>query len=150
MKSPRRALTAVGIASLVRAVAVFIPIVVADGWTAEAGGWRPSLHVEVDRSARIFVDGVRVDTLRVFRGQHIYWEKRDTDGPDLKIQFERKLIRERHPVRVVLSNVGRPGFVRVSPRARMKTYRGTPENGFIDGGRDLPPLRIRVIPPPAK
>lgn len=148
MKLPLPALSATRIALLAGLVVAAVSLVTASGPAAQVTGWRASLHVEVDRSARMFVDGVQVDTLRVYRGQYIYWKKRDAEDPDLKIQFERKLIRERHRVRIVVSDDGRPRFWQVNYRARLKTYRGYPEEGFVDDGKGLAPLLISVVSPP--
>jgi hypothetical protein len=113
-----------------------------------ASGWRLPLHVEVDCGARMFVDGARVDTLAVYRGQIVYWKKRDKAGPDLTVLFGRKLFHPRNPTRVVLTEAGRPRYVRVDDRARMRVYSGTPEKGFVVTEAGLRPLHIRVVPPP--
>jgi hypothetical protein len=128
-------------------VAIMALLPVAFGSEA-AANWRAPLHVEVDRDARMYLDGARVDTLAVYRGQIIYWEKRDKDGPDLTVLFGRKLFHPRHWIRVKITEEGRPRYVRVDDRARMRGYTGTPEKGFVAVRSGLPPLRLRVIPPP--
>jgi hypothetical protein len=132
------------------AVIALLPIVlvIAGVDSAAADNWRPALHVEVDRDARIYLEGARVDTLVVYRGQVIFWNKRDKDGPDLTVLFGRKLFHPRHWMRVKITEEGRPRYVRVDDRARMREYEGTPEKGFVAAKTGLPQLRLRVIPPP--
>lgn len=126
-------------------------LVVSAGVSAppEVESLRAPLHVEVDRMGRMHVDGAAVDTLLVQRRQIIYWEKRDKDGPDLTIQFERRLFRVRYRLRVVISDAGRPRFTMVNIHARMRVYEGTPEKGFVDRVPEDSPLLIRVVAPPA-
>jgi hypothetical protein len=126
-------------------------VAAAEAGAAAAGreDHREPLCVQVDPRANLYVEGVRVDTLLVRRRQWIHWEKRDPSDPDLLILFERELIHPRFPIRVVVSGAGKPARTRVHIRARMKTYRGKPEEGFAD---DLPgscSLRLRVVPPTA-
>jgi hypothetical protein len=131
-------------------------VVVSTVWISAAGqtatgfgyNWRFPLHVQVDRNAMMYMDGDPIDTLHVYRGQIVYFEKHDVSGPDLTIQFERKLFHWRHRIRIVLTEEGKPRFLKVDYRARMKVHFGTPEKGFEP---DLPAyanLKIRVIPPP--
>jgi hypothetical protein len=110
--------------------------------------WRFPIHVTVDRDSDMYIEGERVDTLLVYRGQIIYFEKHEVSGPDLTVQFERKLFHRRNRVRVILTEEGKPRFVKVDYHARMKVHFGTPEKGFLP---DLPAyknLKIRVVPPP--
>jgi hypothetical protein len=111
---------------------------------AEAGA--PAAGRE-DHREPLYVHGVRVDTLLVRRRQWIHWEKRDPSDPDLLILFERELIHPRFPIRVVVSGAGKPALTRVHIRARMKTYRGKPEEGFADDHPESRRLRLRVVPP---
>jgi len=97
----------------------------------------------------MYVDGDAVDTLLVYRRQIINWIKRDKGGPDLTIQFERRLFRVRYRLRVVISDAGRPRYTMVNIHARMRVYEGTPENGFVGQLPDISPLLIRVVAPPA-
>jgi hypothetical protein len=121
--------------------------------TDAAGGidsYRVPLEVEVDSRGRMYVGGQRTDTLLVHRRQVVYWKKRDGNGPDLTILFERRLFRVRHRLRIVLTGVGRPRGTIVSIHARMKVYTGTPENGFVARVPEISPLFVRVLPPPSK
>lgn len=115
---------------------------------ATGGHWRDPLHVAVAGDGGVYLDGARVDTLRVHRGQIVRWEKLDPSGPDLTVQFERKLFHARHRVRVTIAGDGKPRFVRVNPRARKRVYFGKPEDGFAGGAGARDSLWIRVVPPP--
>ena len=110
--------------------------------------WRAPLHVQVDPNGLMFLDGQPVDTLLLYRGQKVYWEKQDPNGADLTIQFERSLFHRRNRVRVKLTESGKARFVRVSDRARKKVFFGNPEKGFDRGRAKDNSLRIKVIPPP--
>jgi hypothetical protein len=121
----------------------------ADTAATSAGGGdrRTPLRVQVDRGANLYVDGVLVDTLLVCRRQWIHWEKLDPSDPDLSIQFERKLLHPRNPIRIWISGEGKPAHIRIDPRAHMRLFIGTPGRGFA---ADLPAHRlvyIRVVPP---
>jgi len=110
--------------------------------------WRAPLHVAVDPEGWMYLDGQPVETLLVYRGQKVYWEKRDLKSADLTIQFERTLFHKRNRVRVILTDSGRPRFLRVNDHVRQRVYFGNPEKGF-DTGRALHnSLQIKVIPPP--
>jgi hypothetical protein len=139
-----------GIPLLLAALTAFLAMAVlpvARGDTPDPD-WRAPVHVKVDPAGQMFLDGQPVDTLRVYRGQLIYWEKRDPAGVDLTIQFERTLFHKRNRVRVILTESGKARFLRVNDHARQKVYFGNPEKGF-DPGRALHnSLQIRVISPP--
>ena len=110
--------------------------------------WRAPLHVAVDPAGQMFLGGQPVDTLLVYKGQKVYWEKRDPNSADLTIQFERALFHRRNRVRVILTDSGKPRFLRVNDHARQRVYFGNPEKGF-DTGRALHnSLQIKVLPPP--
>jgi hypothetical protein len=117
------------------------------GEVAEAH-WRAPVGVAVDADGRMYVDGARVDTLEIHRGQIVYWKKRDPAGGDLVVQFERKLFHRRNRVRVRLTEDGKSRFLRVSAHARLRMYFGNPEKGFSPETAAPNSLRIRVIAPP--
>jgi len=115
--------------------------------SAGGGDHRTPLRVQVDRDANLYLDGVLVDTLLVCRRQWIHWEKLDPSDPDLSIQFERKLLHPRNPIRVRISVEGKPPQIKIDARVHLKTYLGRPGAGFA---ADLPAHRlvyIRVVPP---
>jgi hypothetical protein len=112
------------------------------------GSFRKPLCVEVDRHANVYLDGICVDTLLVRPRQWIRWEKRSPSGPDLTIQFERGLVDPRHPVRIRVSNTGKPATVEIDIHARERMYVGRPQSGFVAGLPAYRVLWLRVVPPP--
>jgi hypothetical protein len=115
--------------------------------SAGGGDHRTPLRVQVDRDANVYLDGVRVDTLLVCRRQWIHWEKRVPTDPDLSIQFERRLLHPRNPMRVRIASEGKPVHSSVDVRAHMRTYVGRPGEGFA---QDVPANRriyVRVVRP---
>jgi len=109
-----------------------------------------TLHVQIDRDANVYLDGFRVDTLLVCRRQWIHWEKREPSGPDLAVQFERKLLHPRNPIRVRISTGGKPARVKINIRAHLKTYIGRPCRGFATDPGAARFVYIRVMPPEAR
>lgn len=113
------------------------------------GGPAAPLHVRIDRSANVYVNGVPVDTLVVHRRQWVYWQKYNAADPDLSVRFGRRLVHPRHPVQIRVSHRGKPAAIKVNAGARLTTYVATPERGFAS---DLPQDRLiymRVVPPPS-
>ena len=136
--------------------ALFVALWLSAAWgysaaatSTDAAAVHTPLHVQVDRHANVYVDGVRVDTLLACRRQWVHWEKRDPSGPDLSIQFQRGAIHPRHPVQIRVSDRGKPAAFRVDVRARQKTYLGRPVKGFDSGLSEQGVIYIRIVPPRA-
>ena len=127
-----------------------ISVVWSDGAAATSAGGgdhRTTLYVQIDRDANVYLDGVLVDTLLVCRRQWIHWEKHDPSDPDLSIQFERKLLHPRNPVRIRVSGEGKPAGIKIDVRALLKTYSGRPGRGFAENLPGHRVLWLRVVPP---
>jgi hypothetical protein len=103
--------------------------------------------VEVDQSANMYLGGMKVDTLVVQRRQLVHFVKRNSRDTDFTILFERKLIRERHRVRVVVTDKGVTPSTEINRRARMKVYRGRLETGSTDDQTGPRHIYLRVVPP---
>jgi len=138
-------------------LALLVPLWLTVAWAGSAaatstdvGDVHTPLYVQVDRHANVYVEGVRVDTLLVCRRQWVHWQKRDPSDSDLSIQFQRGSIHPRHPVRIRVSDRGRPAVFKVDIGARQKTYVGRPGRGFAS---DLPihnVIYLRIVPPHAE